>query len=419
MTARETQREIYTVTRLTREIKGCLEKKFPEIWLEGEISNFKQYPSGHLYFSLKDEGSIISCVLFKNSALKLAFAAEDGMKVLSRGKIGVYDKRGQYQFYVSFLEPSGKGALQLAFEQLKEKLRKEGLFDEHRKRALPALPFRVGVVTSSSGAAIEDILNVARRRFANVEITLRPVRVQGDGSKEEIRDAINEFNEYNEAVRKKEIKGREIDVLIVGRGGGSLEDLWAFNEEEVARAIYSSKIPVISAVGHEVDFTIADFTADLRASTPSAAAELVMPRKADLEQAIETMISRMTSALKAKIDMLEKTVQGLSSRYVMKDPANMLVQKEQEVDDLLKDLEDGMKRRAETSAMNLAVLAGKMKTLNPLAVLERGYSITFKDGKPLREASSLSGGDRIRTKLAMGEVESRVEKIFRQIEAEE
>jgi exodeoxyribonuclease VII large subunit len=415
---RERQREIYTVTRLTREIKGWLEEKFSEIWLEGEISNFKQYPSGHLYFSLKDEESVISCVLFKNSALKLAFSAGDGMKVLSRGKIGVYEKRGQYQFYVSLLEPAGKGALQLAFEQLKEKLRKEGLFDEHRKRVLPALPFRVGVVTSSSGAAIEDILNVARRRFANVEITLRPVRVQGDGAKEEIRDAINEFNEYNEAVRKKEIEGREVDVLIVGRGGGSLEDLWAFNEEAVARAIYSSKIPVISAVGHEVDFTIADFTADLRASTPSAAAELVMPRKADLEKAIETMTSRMTSALKAKVDTLEKTVQGLSSRYVLKDPANMFVQKEQEVDDLLKDLEAGMKRKAETASMKLAVLAGKMKTLNPLGVLERGYSITFKDEKPVTKASSLSEGDLIRTKIATGEVDSRIEKIFQEIEAE-
>jgi exodeoxyribonuclease VII large subunit len=405
------EREVYTVTRLTREIKGALETDFSEVWVEGEITNFKQYPSGHLYFSLKDEASLINCVLFKNNVIKLGFDPVDGTKVLSRGKISVYDKRGQYQLYVSLMEPLGKGALQLAFEQLKEKLRKEGLFDESEKKELPALPHRVGVVTSSSGAAIEDILNVATRRFANVEITLRPVRVQGEGAKEEIAEAIKEFNEYNECIRKTKIEANPVDVLIVGRGGGSLEDLWAFNEEEVARAIFASEIPIISAVGHEVDYTISDFTADVRAATPSAAAELVMPRKTDLEEAIESLTGRMTSAVKAKIDISEKEVKGLSSRYVLKDPVNMFVQKEQEVDDLLKALVSGINRIADNGVSRLAVLAGKMKTLNPLGVLERGYSITFKEGKPETEALAFSPGEVIETRLAKGKLTSRVEKV--------
>ena len=405
-------RHIYTVTRLTREIKGALEANFQEVWVEGEITNFKQYPSGHLYFSLKDETSLVNCVLFKNSALKLGFDPGDGIKVLSRGKISVYDKRGQYQFYVSMLEPKGKGALQLAFEQLKEKLRNEGLFEQKRKRPLPALPLRIGVVTSSAGAVIEDILNVARRRFANVEITIRPVKVQGSGAKENIAEAINDFNEYNRSIEKRETEENPIDVLIVGRGGGSLEDLWAFNEEEVARAIFASEIPVISAVGHEVDYTIADFTSDFRAPTPSAAAELVMPRKSDIEDVLETIKGRMLSAVKARVAVLEKAVQGLSSRHVLKDPVNLFVQKEQEVDDLLRALTLGMTRIAETGKMNLAVLAGKMRVLNPLGVLERGYSITFKGGKPVTDISSLCEGNMVETKLAKGTLASRVERII-------
>lgn len=216
------EREIYTVTKLTREIKGTLEERFQEIWVEGEVSNCKRYPSGHIYFSLKDEASVINCVMFKHSAEKLNFDIIDGKKILSRGKIGVYDKRGQYQLYVSIIEPLGKGALQLAFEQLKEKLFKEGLFDEQRKRELPVLPLRVGVVTSASGAAIEDILNVARRRFANVEIIIKPVRVQGDGAKEDIAEAIRELNEYNEYIMKNRKEENPVDVLIVGRG----EEVW-------------------------------------------------------------------------------------------------------------------------------------------------------------------------------------------------
>ncbi|MFQ5952626.1 MAG: exodeoxyribonuclease VII large subunit, partial [Candidatus Omnitrophota bacterium] len=241
--------KVYTVSELTRDIRLVLEGSFPEVWVEGEVSNFKIYSSGHAYFSIKDENSVLNCVMFRNNSSRVDFAVEDGLHVLCFGRISVYDKRGQYQLYVSKIEPRGKGALQLAFEQLKEKLRKEGFFNVERKRPLPFLPMHIGVVTSPTGAAVRDILKVARRRFANVEITLRPVKVQGDEAKHEIAQAIEEFNEFNHYLVETESEEHPVDVLIVGRGGGSLEDLWPFNEEKVARSIYASEIPIISAVG--------------------------------------------------------------------------------------------------------------------------------------------------------------------------
>jgi exodeoxyribonuclease VII large subunit len=406
----EEKKTVYTVSRLTREIRALLEESFSEIWVEGEVSNFKRYASGHLYFSLKDETGLINCVLFKNSALRLAFTPEDGINVLSRGRISVYDKRGQYQFYVSSMEPLGKGALQLAFEQLKEKLHKEGLFREEHKKALPALPMRVGVVTSASGAAIEDILNVARRRFANVEITIRPVRVQGDGAKTEIAAAIKEFNEYNSLIEKRKIRAHAIDVMIVGRGGGSLEDLWPFNEEVVARAIFGSAIPVISAVGHEVDYTIADFVADLRAPTPSAAAELVMPRKADLAEKIGGLVARTHSVLRNRVGLLEGKVEGLKNSYVLKTPLNVFAQLRQRVDDLTGSAAYAINNILELKTRDLATLSGKMQALSPLAVLERGYSITFKEGRALKDIADVSTGDIIETRLAKDSILSRVEQ---------
>lgn len=400
---------VYSVTQLTRAIKGVVEQDFAEVWVEGEISNLKKYPSGHLYFSLKDDNSVISCVLFSKSSSRLGFDPADGMNVLSRGRISVYEKRGQYQLYVSSMEPRGKGALQLAFEQLKEKLREEGLFDEERKKPLPALPVRVGVVTSPAGAAIEDILNVAGRRFANVEVTLRPVRVQGASAKDEIAEAIGELNEYNDLIKKGKCEGHEIDVIIAGRGGGSLEDLWPFNEEVVARAIAASEIPVISAVGHEVDYTIADFTADFRAPTPSAAAELVMPRKADLEESIKGYISRMHLAVKSAVDILEGKLESFRKSYVMKAPLNVFVQLRQQVDDVFCASRLAAERVLERKKRDLGGLAGKMQALSPLAVLERGYSITFIGGKALKDASEVSPGDELETTLAKGSVKSRVE----------
>jgi exodeoxyribonuclease VII large subunit len=403
--------KVYTVSELTRSVRFLLEDAFPEVWVEGEISNFKVYSSGHAYFSLKDEKSLINCVMFKGSSSKVDFAVEDGLHALCFGRISVYEKRGQYQFYVSAIEPRGKGALQLAFEQLKKKLQKEGLFDTERKKPLPFLPVHIGVVTSPTGAAIRDILKVARRRFANVEITIRPVRVQGDEAKHEIAQAIEEFNEYNRYLAETKGEEHPVDVLIVGRGGGSLEDLWPFNEEKVARAIYASEAPIISAVGHEVDYTISDFTADFRAATPSAAAELVIPVKEDLLDRVRENANRIKTAAQAKIKALEKEVRALRESYVLKAPINVFLQLEQQVDDLKKSMKNSAVHCAELKVREFAAISGKLEMLSPLAVLKRGYSITFKEGKAVKDALKLKKGDTLKTKFARGRTFSTVECI--------
>ena len=402
---------IYTVTQLTREIKFALEGSFPEIWVEGEVSNFKLYPSGHSYFSLKDPSSVINCVLFKSSSTKLTFDLEDGMHVLIRGRVSVYEKRGNYQLYAERIEPRGKGSLQLAFEQLKKKLYDEGLFSEEEKKPLPALPLRVGVVTSPAGAAIRDILKVAKRRFSNVEVSILPVRVQGDEAKQEIANAIKELNEYNTSIEEGKLDEHLIDVMIVGRGGGSLEDLWAFNEEVVARAIYASKIPVISAVGHEVDYTISDFVADFRAPTPSAAAELVMPLKEDLIQHISELRNRLYANARSKTALLEQAVTNLKSSYVLKAPLNVFEQLRQEVDEAVRNALSAIEHFMEIKTRDLATSAGKLEALSPLSVLKRGYSITFKDGKTVKKAEKLKVGESIETRFSSGIATSRVEKI--------
>jgi exodeoxyribonuclease VII large subunit len=406
--------QIYTVSQLTQNIRSLLEGSFPEVWVEGEVSNFKIYSSGHAYFSLKDDKSLLNCVMFKGNSSRLNFAVEDGMHVLCYGRISVYDKRGQYQFYATTMEPKGKGALQLAFEQLKEKLRKEGLFDEEHKKPLPFLPFHVGVVTSPTGAAIRDILKVARRRFANVEITLRPVKVQGDEAKNEIVQAIEEFNEYNDYLIETESEEHPIDVLIVGRGGGSLEDLWSFNEEKVARAIYASRIPIISAVGHEIDYTISDFTADFRAPTPSAAAELVIPLKKDLKERISDFLTGLSSSVKAKIDILEREVKNLRESYVLRTPMNVFLQLEQQVDDLARSMTASALHCAELKGKEFGIALGKLEMLSPLSVLERGYSITFKKDKAVKEAKKLKIGDILQTRFARGKAFSKVERVEEQ-----
>jgi exodeoxyribonuclease VII large subunit len=403
--------QIYTVSQLTQNIRFVLEGTFPEIWVEGEVSNFKVYPSGHMYFSLKDEKSIINCVFFKNANSSLDFAIEDGMHVLCFGRISVYGKRGQYQLCVNTAEPRGKGALQLAFEQLKKKLQKEGLFDEEHKKPLPFLPVHIGVVTSPTGAAIRDVLKVARRRFANVEITIRPVRVQGDEAKHEIAQAIEEFNEFNRYIDETGSEEHPVDVMIVGRGGGSLEDLWPFNEEKVARAIYASSIPVISAVGHEIDYTISDFTADLRAPTPSAAAELVIPLKKDLSSRIKECRDRAKAALKTKIDVLGKEVKGLRESYILRAPMNVFLQLEQQVDDLTRTIKANTAHQVELKKREFAMASGKLAMLSPLAVLQRGYSITFKEEKVVKDIAELKRGDLLRTRLVRGHAFSKVEKL--------
>ena len=280
------EKNVITITELTRQIKFSLESSFPRVWVEGEISNFKQHTSGHLYFTLKDEGAQLSALMWRSRVANLTFQPEDGMKVIARGSITVYPPRGNYQLDVDQIQPLGLGELQLAFERLKQKLDAEGLFDAEHKKPIPEFPECIGLVTSETGAALQDIRSVLSRRHPSVEVVLAPVRVQGAGAAEEIADAIKYLNQYG-----------GIDVLIVGRGGGSLEDLWAFNEEVVARAIYASKIPIISAVGHEIDFSIADFVADLRAPTPSAAAELVVRDRTELLEDIGNLCYTMRGAL--------------------------------------------------------------------------------------------------------------------------
>ena len=405
------EQKIYTVSELTRDIRSVLEGTFNDTWVEGEISNLTVSSAGHAYFSLKDEQGLLNCVLFKGSGQRVKFDIESGMSVLCSGKISVYDKRGQYQLYVNSMEPRGQGGLQLAFEQLKLKLKKEGLFDEDKKKPLPFLPARIGVVTSPTGAAVRDIVRVVRRRYAGMEITIRPVKVQGDGAAEEIADAIRELNEFNVEVAANSEDEHPIDVMIIGRGGGSLEDLWAFNEEVVARAIFSSEIPVVSAVGHEIDYTISDFVADLRAATPSAAAELVMPRREDLDASLADERERMHLAVKRKMENLGQELDELKSSYVLRAPMNVFLRLEQQVDDLEKAATTCIRHKREIAVRELGTAAGKLQALSPLSVLERGYSITFKGGKVVKGSEDLEKGDQLFTRLSKGQVTSRVEEV--------
>lgn len=396
------EKHIYTVSELTKYIRAIVEESFPGVWVEGEISNFIFHSSGHMYFSLRDAGSTIKCAFFKYSNQKLKFKPKDGMKVICHGSVSVYEPRGDYQLIVEGLEPKGIGALQLQFEQLKEKLQKEGLFDEKYKIPIPFLPTRVGVVTSPTGAAIQDILNIVRRRFANIEIIINPVKVQGVDAKDEIAAAIKQFNEL-----------KNIDVMIVGRGGGSLEDLWPFNEEVVARAIFASKIPVISAVGHEVDYTISDFVADFRAPTPSAAAELVIPRKEDLVNLIKTALERLNNAILGGLDVLKEKLDSLKESYVLRQPLNYIIQRQQRIDDLIKDISLRINHTVDMSGEKFGRLTSRLEALSPLSILNRGYSITKRlpEGTVLKDAGMLKNGDRVETKLGVGKFRSRVESI--------
>ncbi|HEY6000461.1 MAG TPA: exodeoxyribonuclease VII large subunit, partial [bacterium] len=314
-------RKIWTVTELNRAAGELLEETFPRVWVEGEISNWKLYPSGHAYFSLKDDGGQVSAVLFRAGSKGLRFEPKDGLAVLALGRVGIYPQRGQFQLIVEELEPKGKGALQLAFEQLREKLQREGLFEAARKRPLPALPRTVGVVTSPTGAVIRDILTVLGRRFPNLRVLLNPVRVQGEGAAGEIAAAIAEFDRRG-----------DVDVLIVGRGGGSMEDLWAFNEEVVARAIAACGVPVISAVGHETDFTIADFVADLRAPTPSAAAELVVESKEALEERLGMLARRLRAGVGERLRGARHRLDALAVRRMVADGRRRLLETAQRLD---------------------------------------------------------------------------------------
>lgn len=397
------KRHIYTVSELTRNVKTLLEEKFATIWVEGEISNFKLHSSGHMYFSLKDADGILKAVLFRNVNKGLKFELKDGMHIVCLGRITVYEKSGQYQINVLKIEPKGAGALQLAFEQLKERLKQEGLFDPKHKQKIPFLPQRIGVVTSGTGAAIQDIKHVLNRRFANLEIILNPVKVQGASAAEEIARAIDEFNRFG-----------KVDVLIVGRGGGSLEDLRAFNEEVVARAIFRSKIPIISAVGHEIDYTISDFVADLRAPTPSAAAEQVITHKQELLDKIENLYSRLSLSITNAVELWQHKLEAFKERYAFRRPTDLIEQYQQRIDELASTLARGVKYLTERHQQRYKGLVGKLQALSPLSVLSRGYSITLRlpEEKVVAKAGTLKPGVKVKTQLAEGAFISKVEEIL-------
>jgi len=436
---------VYSVGALSQEIRTLLEGHFDFVWVEGEISNFRIPSSGHHYMVLKDEKAQIRTVMFRPQARILKFTPEDGMKVVVQGRVAVYEPRGEYQLILDYMEPLGVGALALAFEQLKKKLAGQGLFDEAVKKPLPFLPQRVAVITSPTGAAIRDFLKVIQRRFANIEITVVPVKVQGEGAAEEMTEALGTVN-----------RELEVDVIVLTRGGGSLEDLWAFNSEDLALAIRASRIPVVSAVGHEIDVTISDLVADFRAPTPSAAAELLVAEKESLQERILQLQGRLLAALRTNLSGLQERLRFLARSF--RDPRKRLADGWMDLDDLhsrltrtvslalksrrrtvaaeartlmlhspltriqsLRQKTDFQKRslaflvlkRLRELRMAVSMAREKMQSMGPLTVLERGYSITRKlpEGWVLRSAGDVREGDQVSVKLAKGEMECRVEKI--------
>ncbi|MDD5669626.1 MAG: exodeoxyribonuclease VII large subunit [Candidatus Omnitrophica bacterium] len=425
-------RYVYTVSEITRDIKLIFENTFADVWVEGEVSNYRPSSSGHYYFSLKDENSVLSAVMFSRLAREVKFKLEDGLKIICFGCIDVYPPRGQYQLIIERVEPKGIGSLQLALEQLKQKLEKEGFFALERKRRLPYLPKKIALVTSISGAAIKDILKVLSRRFADAHIIIKSVLVQGAGAKEEISSAIKELNEYNDSLPVSE----KIEVMIVGRGGGSMEDLWAFNEEIVARAIYSSEIPVISAVGHERDWTIADLVADVRAPTPSVAAELVLPRKEDLKEkvdafsatlknafadilsdngnTVETFTHRLHLAMEHAFLINRNEFENTVKKLLLLNPVVLIQQSLDKIKNALRQMDVRVRHILELREAVFRAAVGKLANLSPLNILARGYSITFTEpaGKIIKDAGDVNEGDTIKTKLDKGEIISKVKGVI-------
>lgn len=353
------ERKLYTVAELSFAVKDLLESSFPDVWVTGEVSNFRAAASGHFYFTLKDASAQLRAVCFRNQARYLKFKPQDGLSVIARGHLSVYEVRGEYQLYVEYLEPAGVGALQFAFEQLKQKLAAEGLFDLARKVPLPVLPRAVGIVTSPKGAAIRDILRIIRRRFPNMNVTLYPATVQGDGAAAEIVEGIEYFNQHP-----------IVDVIIVGRGGGSLEDLWPFNEESVARAIAASTLPVISAVGHETDFTIADFVADMRAVTPSAAAELVVHRKEDFLAEVQNRVRHMSQNLRLRISEAREQLTRLRMHRAFQHLPTRVQERSQRVDDSLAEMERTLRTHLENSRRRLLEGTAQLLRFEPKRLLE-------------------------------------------------
>ena len=437
-------RAIYTVSALTAEIRDILEANLDEIWVEGEVSNLRVPPSGHFYFTLKDESSQIQAVIFRSQAVLLEFQPEDGLGVICRGRIGVYEQRGQYQIIIDFMEPRGMGALQLAFDQLKRRLEAEGLFDPSRKKPLPLLPKKVGIVTSPTGAVIRDMLTILRRRYENVGVVIYPVRVQGEGAAEEIARGITYLDQE-----------ADVDVIVAARGGGSLEDLWAFNEEVIARAIEKADKPIVSAVGHEVDFTLCDFVADIRAPTPSAAAELIVRNKADLLDGIESLRDRLSKRVQMIVKRKRDLWATMNSR--LKDPRRRLVDLRLRGDELVGRLAGGVRRNLDEKRTRLGNIernlsyraplsrvdrlwdllgertgkleiamndhlrlkrrsmeksVDRLEAMSPLNILRRGYSIVRRipSMEIVKDSRAVQRGDMIDVRLHQGELVCRVGK---------
>ncbi len=385
---------VLTVTQLNNYVKSVIDSddRLSLLYLSAEISNFtNHYRTGHFYMTLKDENSSVRAVMFKGDAVRLRFMPENGMNVLVRGRLSVFPRDGQYQVYIEDMQPDGKGSLHVAFEQLKEKLLKEGLFDKDKKKPIPQYPQRVGVVTSATGAAVRDIINVLGRRFPLAEIVLCPVQVQGETAAPSICAAIELFN------RKK-----AADVLIVGRGGGSVEDLWAFNEESVARAVYASRIPIISAVGHETDFTICDFVADLRAPTPSAAAELCVPDRYEEKSFVNLLYLRCRRAVTASVEKQRKIIVQTEKSAGLKNPLHLIETGRLNLDKLSKKADSAMRMKLSEKKAELSRLSGKADALSPLKVLSRGYSITEKDGTAVSGIKEISQNDMISVRFSDG-----------------
>lgn len=391
---------IFTVSEITSGLKGLIEKRFPVVWIVGEISNCSAHSSGHTYFTLKDENAQIRCVLFAGTARRVAVKPENGLKMYAQGRVTIYERQGQYELIVSSLLPLGRGELYVAFGKLKDKLQKEGLFDEALKKPLPRFPSRIAVVTSPTGAAVRDVIQVATGIHAGVEIVVCPVRVQGEGAAEEIAEAIAFLNTCG-----------GFDVLVLARGGGSIEDLWAFNEEIVARAIAASEIPVLSAVGHEIDFTIADFVADARAPTPSAAPTLALADYADAAGRLDSLVQRAASASRARIDRYRIFLDHLRTHYGMRAMRDRVTAGMRDLDEAVATARTRLESRIATAKAELAGLVGKAEALSPLATLERGYSIVFLEdgGGVVKDAAQVSPGDRLRMRFFRGSAVSAVE----------
>ena len=393
---------VLTVSELTRQIRGTLETRFGAVWVQGEISNYKLHPSGHQYFTLKDQRAQIACVIFRNTIAPLRQALVDGTQVQVYGNVSVFEARGQYQLSVQILQPRGLGLLQAKFDALKRRLDAEGLFDPARKRALPRFPRRIGIVTSPSGAAIRDLLNVLRRRAPWLQILINPVRVQGSGAAAEIAVAIRELATANE-------NWLPVDLIVVARGGGSIEDLWEFNEEIVARAIVDVSVPVVSAIGHEIDFTICDFVADLRAPTPSAAAELIVPDIVDLRRRIVELAASFHKCLRNFVEHQKTRLRFLSERTLVRNLVARMREAQQRIDVVRESLARLTKQEIDNAGQRFRRAEGILRVLGPDGTLQRGYSITRDtEGNVIRAVRDVRPRMKIRTRVTDGEFGSEV-----------